>query len=210
MLEKNMKWTFTTGEFAKLCGVSKQTLLYYDRVGIFQPERVLENGYRVYTYLQFETFNVIATLREMGTPIQEIKSYLDRRSPEEFIRLFAQQKRELEETLQNMERIHRMMESKIATTQDALQVDETKILLEKQPERGIPSYTDGISQHMQSKQSDAELFHRHGGSLESPSGWQRYRLYLLFLFTGLRGHATFVPPLPAGWDVRGCIPQGGL
>ena len=26
MLEKNMKWTFTTGEFAKLCGVSKQTL----------------------------------------------------------------------------------------------------------------------------------------------------------------------------------------
>ncbi|MBS5621923.1 MAG: MerR family transcriptional regulator [Clostridium sp.] len=137
MLEKNMKWTFTTGEFAKLCGVSKQTLLYYDRVGIFQPERVLENGYRVYTYLQFETFNVIATLREMGTPIQEIKSYLDRRSPEEFIRLFAQQKRELEETLQNMERIHRMMESKIATTQDALQVDETKILLEKQPERRL-------------------------------------------------------------------------
>ena len=29
------------------------------------------------------------------------------------------------------------MESKIATTQDALQVDETKILLEKQPERRL-------------------------------------------------------------------------
>lgn len=76
MMEKNTEWVFSTGEFAKLCGVSKQTLLYYDRVGIFKPERILENGYRVYTYPQLETFHVIATLREMGTPIQEIKSYL--------------------------------------------------------------------------------------------------------------------------------------
>lgn len=145
MLEKNMEWTFTTGEFAKLCGVSKQTLLYYDRVGIFRPERILENGYRVYTYPQFETFHVIATLRAMGTPIHEIKSYLDRRSPEEFIRLFAQQKRELEETIQNLERIHRTMESKIAATRDALQVDETKISLEWQPEKRL-----ALSQPMQS------------------------------------------------------------
>lgn len=44
MMEKNTEWVFSTGEFAKLCGVSKQTLLYYDRVGIFKPERILENG----------------------------------------------------------------------------------------------------------------------------------------------------------------------
>ena len=247
MLEKNMKWTFTTGEFAKLCGVSKQTLLYYDRVGIFQPERVLENGYRVYTYLQFETFNVIATLREMGTPIQEIKSYLDRRSPEEFIRLFAQQKRELEETLQNMERIHRMMESKIATTQDALQVDETKILLEKQPERRLalsrpmqnweeqeylPILTEYLSicnrnNRMQSYSIGTVVRWKallDGNVTDCTYGitlhqivsiayaeiFRQYRKVFLFLQFCLRGHATFVPPLPAGWDVRGCIPQGGL
>lgn len=134
MFEKNMKWTFSTGEFANLCGVSKQTLLYYDQVGIFKPETVLENGYRVYTYAQFETFHVIATLREMGTPIQEIKAYLDFRSPEGFVQLFERQKAELEETLQNLERIHCMMETKIHITRQAQAVDSKKVLLETQPE----------------------------------------------------------------------------
>lgn len=134
MMEKNTEWVFSTGEFAKLCGVSKQTLLYYDRVGIFKPERILENGYRVYTYPQLETFHVIATLREMGTPIQEIKSYLDGRSPHTFIRLFERQKEELEETLQNLEQIRQMMKNKIAITRHALEVDFQKISLEQQTE----------------------------------------------------------------------------
>ena len=134
MPEKNKEWVFTTGEFAKLCGVSKQTLLYYDRVGIFKPEYVRENGYRLYTYPQFETFNVIATLREMGTPIQEIKAYLDRRNPEAFIQLFERQKAELEDTLQNLHRVHHMMETKINTTRLAQEVDCETVILEQQPE----------------------------------------------------------------------------
>ncbi|HBY3460150.1 TPA: MerR family DNA-binding transcriptional regulator, partial [Clostridioides difficile] len=32
------KQYFTTGEFAKLCGISKQTLIFYDKIGIFSPE----------------------------------------------------------------------------------------------------------------------------------------------------------------------------
>ena len=33
---------FTTGEFAAICGVSKQTLFYYDQQGIFCPDHVWE------------------------------------------------------------------------------------------------------------------------------------------------------------------------
>ena len=40
---------FTTGEFAKICSVSKQTLIYYDRVGIFSPDITGSNGYRYYS-----------------------------------------------------------------------------------------------------------------------------------------------------------------
>lgn len=50
---------FTTGEFAKICSVSKQTLIYYDRVGIFSPDITGSNGYRYYSYTQIETFTVI-------------------------------------------------------------------------------------------------------------------------------------------------------
>lgn len=132
-MKKNTKWVFTTGEFAKICGVSKQTLFYYDEVGIFKPETVRENGYRLYTYLQLEAFSVIHTLREMGTPIKEIKSYLDKRSPDAFIALFERQRNALEETLQNLHRIHQMMDEKIELVRRAKEIDCDTVKLETQP-----------------------------------------------------------------------------
>ena len=39
----------TTGEFAALMGVSKHTLFHYDDIGLFSPEYVAENGYRMYS-----------------------------------------------------------------------------------------------------------------------------------------------------------------
>nr|WP_243686593.1 MerR family DNA-binding transcriptional regulator [Clostridioides difficile] len=29
---------FTTGEFAKICGINKKTLFHYDDIGLFSPE----------------------------------------------------------------------------------------------------------------------------------------------------------------------------
>ena len=63
---------FTTGEFAKMAGVNKQTLFYYDQEGIFKPDMVAENGYRCYSYAQFETFTVSSMLRDLGVSIKEI------------------------------------------------------------------------------------------------------------------------------------------
>lgn len=43
----NKKMYFSTGEFAKLAGVSKHTLFYYDEIGLLSPEiKNKENGYR--------------------------------------------------------------------------------------------------------------------------------------------------------------------
>ena len=53
-----MNQYFTTGEFAKLWGVKKQTLFHYDEIGIFKPAIKKPNGYRYYSYQQFEVFGV--------------------------------------------------------------------------------------------------------------------------------------------------------
>ena len=37
---------YTTGQFADMCGVKKQTLFHYDDIGILKPVLVEENGYR--------------------------------------------------------------------------------------------------------------------------------------------------------------------
>ena len=44
------------GEFAKMVGVNKQTLLYYDKIHLFSPEYVDDMGYRYYTFTQLDCF----------------------------------------------------------------------------------------------------------------------------------------------------------
>ena len=43
---------FTAGELAAIFGVSKQTLLYYDRIDLLKPDFVADNGYRYYSIKQ--------------------------------------------------------------------------------------------------------------------------------------------------------------
>ncbi len=62
---KNFR-TFTTGKFAKRFEVKKDTLLYYDKIGLFKPAGKSENGYRYYTIPQFDIFWVIQSLRELN------------------------------------------------------------------------------------------------------------------------------------------------
>ena len=67
---------YSTGEFAKLCGVKKQTLFHYDDIGLLKPAHVGANGYRGYSYSQYEDFLMISCLKEAGMSLKEIASYL--------------------------------------------------------------------------------------------------------------------------------------
>ena len=77
----NQERYIKTGEFAKLVGVTKHTLFYYDKIGLFSPEIKLENGYRFYSFDQLDVFDVIQTLRELDVSLEEIKGYMNQRSP---------------------------------------------------------------------------------------------------------------------------------
>ena len=68
---------FTTGQFAKLCGTTKETLFYYDELGILKPVKVAENGYRYYSASQFFDLDLITVLQEAGSSLSKIKSYLE-------------------------------------------------------------------------------------------------------------------------------------
>ena len=69
----NQERYIKTGEFAKLVGVTKHTLFYYDKIGLFSPEIKLENGYRFYSFDQLDVFDVIQTLRELDVSLEEIQ-----------------------------------------------------------------------------------------------------------------------------------------
>lgn len=52
-------------------------MLYYDRAGLFGPDHIADNGYRVYTPSQIEHFWALLVLRDSGVPIKELKEYFD-------------------------------------------------------------------------------------------------------------------------------------
>lgn len=72
----------TAQAFADYFGISKDTLLYYDRTGLFSPDHIADNGYRVYTSAQIEHFWALLVLRDSGVPIKELKEYFDHPNPE--------------------------------------------------------------------------------------------------------------------------------
>lgn len=61
-----------TREFAKLCGVEKRTLFYYDELGILKPTFIRENNYREYTPEQFCDMDMIKLLQAAGFTLKEI------------------------------------------------------------------------------------------------------------------------------------------
>ena len=84
------KRSFHTGEFARIVGVNKRTLHYYDAQGIFRPARVEPNGYRSYSFQQFYPFYMLRHFRAMGLDLAEIKEYMEHRSPARLDALLAQ------------------------------------------------------------------------------------------------------------------------
>ena len=78
------KYLYSSGEFAKLTGVNKRTLHYYNDIGLFCPDIIGDNGYHYYTCFQFAQLELILTLRKIGSSIDEIREYVTQPSDASF------------------------------------------------------------------------------------------------------------------------------
>lgn len=97
-------------DFSKLCGVSKQTLIYYDKIGLFSPHFVNEKGYRFYTLEQFSLLGLIKTLKDLETPLEEIKIYINNKNSENFMELLKRKKNQLEEKISSLKSISKAID----------------------------------------------------------------------------------------------------
>lgn len=97
------KIQLSTGNFAKLAGVPKHVLLYYDQIDLFKPELTKDNGYRYYSPYQYFTFIVIGFLKEMGMPLKDIKTYLDTRSTDALKDILKERLESIEDQIKHLE-----------------------------------------------------------------------------------------------------------
>jgi DNA-binding transcriptional MerR regulator len=86
---------YTTGEVAKLTGVSVRTVQYYDNRGILVPSELSEGGRRLYTEDDLKRMRIICFLREAGLPINSIAALLAEKNPESIISLILKQQEDV-------------------------------------------------------------------------------------------------------------------
>ena len=83
---------YTTGEIAKLCGVSVRTVQYYDNRGILVPSELSEGGRRLYSEDDLKRMHVICFLREAGLPINSIFALFAEENPGSIISILLEQR----------------------------------------------------------------------------------------------------------------------
>ena len=82
---------YTTGEIAKLCGVTVRTVQYYDTRGILVPTELSEGGRRLYSEDDLKRMKIICFLRDLGLPIDSISQLLSEDDPGSVISLLLEQ-----------------------------------------------------------------------------------------------------------------------
>ncbi|KRG12709.1 hypothetical protein ACA30_18190 [Virgibacillus soli] len=125
------KKLFTTGEFADLCGVKKQTFFHYDDIGLLKPEHKDEKGYRYYSVQQTEVFSVIEMLKEIGMSLAEIKDFLHLKSPKETIELLAEKEEAMKIKIAKMQRTQQIIQHKKKQIEAALKLDFDRLSIEE-------------------------------------------------------------------------------
>ena len=106
---------YTTGEMARLCGVTVRTVQYYDTRGILTPSALSEGGRRLYSEDDRKRLRIICFLRDLGLPIDAIGQLLSEEDPGSVIFLLLEQQQqalreeldERQEKLQKLETLKR-------------------------------------------------------------------------------------------------------
>ncbi len=135
---------YTTGELAKLCGVSVRTVQYYDTRGILEPSELSEGGRRLYSDADADKMKIICFLRELELPIDSIKALFEEDNSGSVISMLLEEqeavlRRDIEEKQRRVEIIA-----------------ETKRSLSKFPDASVGSIKD-IAYIMENKKQHRRL-----------------------------------------------------
>lgn len=103
-----------TGDFARLCGTNKRTLIHYDEIGLFKPAYTDDRGYRYYSESQFDVFFTINCLSKLGMPLKEIGAFLNHRNPQALKKLLLEQREEVLKEEERIRKTRQVIETKLA------------------------------------------------------------------------------------------------
>ena len=104
------------GEVSKIFNISKETLRYYDKIGILKPEVNSQNGYRYYLFKHLEKLSLILGIKLLGISLADIKQTIGSEDLNEYKNLVSKQeeilkikKKELEHLEYNLNKSKKIL-----------------------------------------------------------------------------------------------------
>ena len=86
---------YTTGEMAKLCGITVRTVQFYDQRGILIPSALTEGGRRLYSEEDLKRMKIICFLRDTGLSLDTIGQLLKEEDPGSVIAVLLEQQEQV-------------------------------------------------------------------------------------------------------------------
>ena len=82
---------YSTGELARLCGVSVRTVQFYDAKGLLHPSDFSEGGRRLYSEDDLRKMRMICALKTLGLTLDAIQGVLASEKPESVLLLLLEE-----------------------------------------------------------------------------------------------------------------------
>lgn len=114
----------STGELAKMLGVTKQTVIYYDNIGLISPAKKDDKDYRYYTLEQADELDSIITFRELGVSINVLREYLSERNVKRCIEMLRKQEQNVIQEIKKLDRIQKKIEARASLLEQVAKVND--------------------------------------------------------------------------------------
>ncbi|MGL4819904.1 MAG: MerR family DNA-binding transcriptional regulator, partial [Bacilli bacterium] len=110
---------FSSGEICSIFNITKQRLLHYDKIGLLKPHTIdAKNGYRYYAVSQFPIIYLILNLADGRVPLNEIRTHIERRTPQNTMSLLDKHVQKVEQEISTLQEIHRRLVQQRLRVQD--------------------------------------------------------------------------------------------
>ena len=124
-------------EFASIFNVSRQSLIYYDKIDLFKPATIdTKTGYRKYNYNQFSKFALIKFLRNLGFSISKIREITDSEDIGSIRGELLYKSKQIEEEHRRLTEINDIIQRKLDFVEESLkEVNFSRIEIKKAPRK---------------------------------------------------------------------------
>ena len=111
----------TISKLGKRFGLSRATILYYEREGLLEPASRAANGYRWYGDKEVERLTQIVGFRSYGVPVRDIRELLARNSDQAHEQILRKRFAQMETEIQDLRRQQQALLAILEQGQDSPQ-----------------------------------------------------------------------------------------